>query len=520
MAKREQREERHMKGQDARGTRAGRMKKRWTPSEETGLHARASSLARAEMPPPVVRAIRIVRPDGEANVLRLDGERPQILIGRGDAVDVRIESDRVSRLHGLLRFQDDQWWYEDMGSTNGSFIVRAEDVASLQDVESTQEIAARVLSPKERQRLRVGDVVILGSRHATLEPLSEFSIENATSDDDTRRSTAAQAFARDVLRASTTHLPVFLLGPSGAGKTTAARDIHDRSGTRGRFVPINCARLPRDDGHLHSTLLGHVKGGFTGAIGAREGLFVHAVGGTLFLDEVESLPDIAQGFLLDVLESTGMLLPFGATPADAPLALRFRLISASKKALHATTLRPDLAQRLTEGHIIEVPSLAQRKADIPGIARVILEELGVEQNAQFTLSRDALRFLVDATWDGEIRALRSIVRTAAMNARVADETRATRPRIALGQHAIAEVYEARVRAFGVHTSTRPASPADERLTLRPDDAVAKNPRHLTEDDVRRALDLVHGNVTHAARALGVARNTLVTKMKAFGLRER
>jgi DNA-binding NtrC family response regulator len=502
------------------GTKKGRPPRPRNRLDDTSEHLIAPRALETKVAPQTARAIRIMRPDGEATVLRLDVERPQILIGRGDAVDVRIDSDRVSRLHGLLRHQDDTWWYEDMGSTNGSFVVRKEDVASLQDAERTQEIPARILTMKERHSLRVGDVVILGSRHATLEPLAEMPTVRTTDDDDTRRSKAAARFALDVARASTTHLPVFLLGPSGAGKTTAARDIHDRSGTRGRFVPINCARLPRDDGHLHSTLLGHVKGGFTGAAGAREGLFVHASGGTLFLDEVESLPDIAQGFLLDVLESSGMLLPFGATPADAPLAMRFRLISASKKALHQSDLRPDLAQRLTEGHVITVPSLTERREDIPGLARVILDELAAEQNARFTLSKDAVRFLVDAVWEGEIRALRAVLRTAATNARVSDETGAARPRIALGQSAVEDVYRSRARAFGEHTSTRTGrSTGDERSTVRPEETAQKNPRHLTERDVQRALDDARGNLTHAARALGVARNTLVTKMKTFGLRE-
>jgi len=487
-----------------------------TNAEQTGRHPR---LARVldEPTPQEVRGIRIVRPDGEATELRLAPDRSQILIGRRDGVDVRIDSDRVSRLHGLLRFVDDVWWYEDMGSTNGSMVVDKSDVAALQDAESTQEIAARIVLPRERVPLQVGDVIILGSRHATLEPLADAPVPDHVVLDDTRLSDAAKRFELDLKRASTTHLPVFLLGPSGAGKTTAARAIHDEGLVHGRFVPLNCARLPRDDGHLHSTLLGHVKGGFTGAIGAREGLFVHARDGTLFLDEVESLPDVAQGFLLDVLEGSGMLHPFGAPPGAPPLDLRMRLISASKVPLHATSLRKDLAQRLTEGHVVRVPSLRERREDIPGLARVILDELAVLQHARFSLSKDAVRFLVDATWEGEIRALRAVLNTAAMNARSADERRGAQPDIVLRRKELAEVYAARADAFG-EAPARAAVVDEGRASAPVEAAASKNPRHLTASDVRRALEASDGNLTHAAHALGVARNTLVSKMRTFGLR--
>jgi len=155
---------------------------------------------------------------------------------------------------------------------------------------------------------------------------------------------------------------VFLLGASGAGKTHAARTIHDCSGARGRFVLINCAGLPSDPTQLRSTLFGHVKGAFTGALKDFLGLVYEAHEGTVFLDEVESLPVVAQGFLLDVIENTGDLLPLGVSPRDAPRRPVVRFISASKVPLKKSHLRMDLAHRLADGDIIRVPSLAERRS--------------------------------------------------------------------------------------------------------------------------------------------------------------
>jgi len=131
------------------------------------------------------------------------------------------------------------------------------------------------------------------------------------------RSPASRALEGAIHRASRVDRPVFLLGSSGTGKMYAAHLLHELSGAKGSFVYVNSGGLPADRTHLHSQLLGHLKGAFTGATDKRVGLLFEADGGTLFLDEVESLVPEAQVFLLDLLEGREDLVPLGASTSRA-----------------------------------------------------------------------------------------------------------------------------------------------------------------------------------------------------------
>src|SRR6202012_1815663 len=105
-------------------------------------------------------------------------------------------------------------------------------------------------------------------------------------------------------------LPVLIHGETGTGKELVAQALHDQSGRRGQFVPVNCASIPKE--LIESELFGHARGAFTGADARREGLFQEADGGTLFLDEIGELPEALQTRLLRALES-GVVRPVGAT---------------------------------------------------------------------------------------------------------------------------------------------------------------------------------------------------------------
>jgi DNA-binding NtrC family response regulator len=345
-----------------------------------------------------------------------------------------------------------------------------------------------------------------------------------------------------------TDLPVFLLGASGSGKTHAARQIHERSGLKGHFVIINCARLPTDIGQLHSELLGHVKGGFTGAVGDRVGKLLHANGWTLFLDEVESLPDVAQGFLLDLLEGTGDIAAFGASPAKVALPPpRFRLISASKAALAASGLRRDLCERLAQGYMWKVPSLEDRRDDIPGLIETFLLEQRETRGIQATFSEDAIAFSVAQQWPGQVRELRAMVvaLVQAANARNDANGRAGEP-VHIGVAEVRARLREREEVFDgapapeddesgrptwvapVHGSQRAAHAREESgenlavvvqttAVSVTDSPRPIHPRALTREDVVAALQSAGGNKSAAARALGVARNTLAARMRTFGL---
>ena len=127
-------------------------------------------------------------------------------------------------------------------------------------------------------------------------------------------------------------LPVFLLGPSGTGKTHVARFIHEASRRKGQFILVNCGRLPTDPVQLQSELLGHARGAFTGATADRIGKFHAADGGTLFLDEVEYLPRAAQDFLIDLLDGSGSFAPLGAPATRHWSRPEMRLIPGSDRS--------------------------------------------------------------------------------------------------------------------------------------------------------------------------------------------
>ena len=179
---------------------------------------------------------------------------------------------------------------------------------------------------------------------------------------------------------------------------------------------VNCARLPAEPLALQSELLGHKKGAFTGAVADHVGRIAWADGGTLFLDEVESMPPLAQGFLLDLLDGTVVALPLGGGPKDA-LTPRFRLVCATKVPLGSSGLRRDLCERLAEGHLLELPRLEDHRDDIPGLVLGFADEQSRLLGRAVRVDDEALAAMSAASWPGHIRQLRAaLVTVGAANA--------------------------------------------------------------------------------------------------------
>jgi DNA-binding NtrC family response regulator len=450
----------------------------------------------------VPRGLRIERGDRSAHVALREDAR--YVVGRHDAADIGFDHESVSRLHGVLRGDASGWSYEDWGSSNGSRLWRDGD--------------ERALSSREPLVVFSGDEIELGDGGARLVLLPHAPPEEEPVTDATQRSVAARAFERQLDLAARTRVPVFLLGPSGAGKTHAARRVHDKSRSLGRFVSLNCARLPQDAAALHSELLGHVKGAFTGADAARTGRLVHADGGTLFLDEVESLSELAQGFLLDVLEGTGDSAPLGSKEPSQSTPI-FRLVSASKKPLGESGLRADLCERLAEGHMWRLPTLAERRADIAGLVSTFAREQSVLLGVEVEVRGDLVAHAEEASWPGQIRQLKAAVVALAQLELARLELEGKRPAlITLDADALAQHLAERRDAFGVDVTAGVGAgsgatpPATPRATATRGDA-----RQLRREDVLAALEATDGNQSEAARFLGIARNTLARKMKQFGI---
>ena len=209
-----------------------------------------------------------------------------------------------------------------------------------------------------------------------------------------------------------TDASVLIVGESGTGKELLAQAIHNASARRDRaFVAINCGAMPEQ--LLESELFGHIKGAFTGAVRDHKGLFQTADQGTLFLDEIGDMPLPLQVKLLRVLQEK-QVRPVGATQS---IGIDVRVISATNRDIEsemtAGRFREDLYYRLNVV-ALKLPSLAERREDIPLLANHFLAALAKKYNKTInSISPEALELLVSATWPGNVRQLYNVIEQSA-----------------------------------------------------------------------------------------------------------
>ncbi len=288
-------------------------------------------------------------------------------------------------------------------------------------------------------------------------------------------------------------ITVLLQGETGTGKEVLARTIHFSGPRKERpFVAVNCGAFTET--LLESELFGYRKGAFTGASSDKRGLFEAADGGTIFLDEIGDTPATLQVKLLRVLES-GEFIPVGDT---SPRRVDTRVISATNKDLQAEIragrFREDLFYRLS-AFPIHVPSLRERRDDIPPLAAFLLKRLAQKWGkGEVAVAPDALEALTRYSWPGNVRELEHELERAVTLA--GDATTLTAAHFSdkiLGS----AVSSGRIRLVG---SLKQARTEFER------------------DYIAQALRIQNGNVSHAAQALGISRVMLQRKMKELGLR--
>ncbi len=291
-------------------------------------------------------------------------------------------------------------------------------------------------------------------------------------------------------RVAPTDLPVLVTGENGTGKELMARAVHQLSErSEQSFVAVNCGALP--DNLLESTLFGHVKGAFTGAVRDKSGLFAEADGGTLFLDEVGDMPLHLQVKLLRTLES-GDILPVGA---EGSVQVDVRIISATNQDLvelqKLGDFREDLYWRI-KGAQIHLPPLRQRPGDIPLLATHFLNKAApiCPDGKARRLSDEATEALVDHDWPGNLRELRhEMQRVTVMS---------TEP-----------VLQPDDFAF--------ATDADSTHSVDEDAPLKEKVAALERREIEKTLDRLHGNRTKTAEALGISRQGLLNKMNRYGL---
>ena len=216
------------------------------------------------------------------------------------------------------------------------------------------------------------------------------------------KSVPMQQLYRTILKAADNDTNIILYGETGVGKDLAARTIHELSGVKGRYVPVNCAAIPEQ--LLESEFFGHVKGAFTGAVSHHVGYLAAANGGTLFLDEIAELPIKLQVKLLRAIESRSYT-PVGSTEVKQS---KFRLISATNQNLvemvRMKALRADFYYRI---HVlaINIPPLRARIGDLPLLIDMYARERGIQE----PLPASVYLTLEGYAWPGNIRELQNVL---------------------------------------------------------------------------------------------------------------
>ena len=320
------------------------------------------------------------------------------------------------------------------------------------------------------------------------------------------RSKAMEALFRQMEMVAPTRSNVLIVGESGTGKELVANAVHENSPRKdARFLPINCAAIPAEI--LESELFGHERGSFTGATGRKIGKFELADKGTLFLDEIGELPLDMQVKLLRVLE-TREFMRVGGTET---IRVDIRLLAATNSDLEASVekgmFRSDLYYRL-KVVTLRIPPLRERTEDIPLLANHFLATFARENEREgMRFSPEAMRSLVGARWEGNVRELRNLVESLVV----------LTPGIEIDLAALPEELR-RPAAGGSAPTVDHAGAARPPGTGEPSDSTAG----LTMEEIERrailqALERTGGNRTQAAEMLGIGLRTLQRKLKDYKL---
>jgi two-component system response regulator GlrR len=253
------------------------------------------------------------------------------------------------------------------------------------------------------------EVVDLAARHTAVHrDLARPGGREATSELIAGKSPAMAELRRIVPCVASATVSVLISGESGTGKEVLARTLHQASPRQKKaFVALNCGAIP--EGLIDSELFGHTRGAFTGATGARPGVFVEADGGTLFLDEIGDMPMPVQARLLRALQEREVR-PVGS---DSTRPVDVRVIAATNvdlaRAVEAGRFRADLYFRLNVVSL-RLPPLRERPEDIPGIIATLVQRHAGGKKP--TIHEDALEAMVGYAWPGNVRELENAIQHA------------------------------------------------------------------------------------------------------------
>lgn len=306
----------------------------------------------------------------------------------------------------------------------------------------------------------------------------QFHLDNVVGD-----TPAMQEIFATIERIAPSQATVLLAGESGVGKDMIARAIHELSPRKNKpFIKINCTALPEN--LMESELFGYEKGAFTGAVAAKPGKFEQADTGTVFLDEIGDVPATIQVKLLRVLQDREL----ERLGSNRTKAVDVRVIAATnvdlRVALEQGRFREDLYYRLNVVPI-NIPPLRERRADIPRLAERFAQ--GVQ------VSRDAMDRLMGHHWPGNVRELQNVMERSLL----------------LRQGDTLEAADIRLDMDVRRSSVSEDQFLPEGVTLE------EHEQSLIREALRRA----NGNKSHAARLLGLTRNTLRYRLNQMGVED-
>jgi DNA-binding NtrC family response regulator len=386
-----------------------------------------------------------------------------VILGRGARLfeGGPLVDSKLSREHAALRRRPggDGWEISDLNSRNGTWVD-----------------GQRVEQPRELNHgsvIRTGDTLLVFARCPLAPPSGGPAGPVGIS-------AALQAVRRSIELVAREMTSVLVLGETGTGKELVARALHERSGRQGALVSLNCGAIA--EGVLASELFGHARGAFTGATGARDGLFRAAEGGTLFLDEVGETPLALQVQLLRALE-TRTIRPMGSA-RDVPVDVR--IVAATNRDLtesvRAGTFRTDLFARLSPWQI-RTPPLRERREDLPWLWGSLLARRGPPRRMTIELAEALL--LHD--WPFNVRGL-------------------------LNALTVADIASPPGEPLGLHPQVAASLAADRAIAAPPaasSRAAATGSKPAPSAEVLRgALQRSRGRIAEAARELGCTRQQL------------
>ncbi len=370
---------------------------------------------------------------------------------------------------------------------------------------SPERIAVSIRNALKVQNLS-GEVQRLTRKAANMSGFSDMIADAA----------AMQQVVRLGERAAQSDIPILVLGESGVGKELVAQSIMAASKRAGGpFIAVNCGAIPEN--LVESTLFGHEKGSFTGAVGKHMGKFQEADGGTLFLDEVGELPLDMQVKLLRALQE-GEVDPVGS---KRPVKVNARIISATNRDLTervaAGAFREDLFYRLNV-FPIEVPSLRSRREDVPALVRHFIGRFNAQEGKSIVDAAPETHALLSKfDWPGNVRQLENAVFRAVILADGDYLTPADFPQISgltpdiQSRAAVAgDIAPAAVELMTGGGEPAPVEIMDAGGNLR-------SLEDIERDLIEFAIETYAGRMSEVARRLGVGRSTLYRKVREYDL---